>query len=462
MLADVHAMSIAELSALLETRVLSPVELTEAFLRRIEAVDPSINSFTTVTGDRAMEDARAAEVEIAAGRRRGPMHGMPVAVKDNIDTARIETTASSRILEGRVPTKDAAVVQALSQAGAVLLGKLNMSEFAIGLSYLDDPAPPARNPWDRARIAGSSSSGSAAAVAAGLCSASLGTDTGGSIRLPAAYTGVVGLKPTYEVLSREGTIPLAWSLDHVGPLTRTAADAATVFGVCATQGSGRDSSFAARGAIRPIGSLDRYHIGVPEEWIAMANCQPDVSAAFQSALDVMKGLGAHIESVSLPGAEDALRLVTTIMASEALAYHEPWLRSDRERYGAQCRTSLLAGLAYSAVDYLQAQRARQLLLGGMEIVMRSIDVIATPTLPWVAPTQAEHEAQRGHYPSQPFLGLFNLTGQPSVSVPCGFDRAPMPIGLLLSGRPFEDATVLQVAAEYEAFTPWHRRRPRDI
>lgn len=453
---------LADLSARIRQRSLSPIELADAHLARIEQLDGELHSYLTVTAERARSDARRAEEEIARGAWRGPLHGIPIALKDLFDTAGLRTTAGSRVLRERVPARDAAVVERLAAAGAVLLGKLALHEFAMGSPRLDDFFPPARNPWDLNRIPGGSSSGSAVALAAGLCAGSLGSDTGGSIRHPAAHCAIVGLKPTYGLVSRRGATVLSWTLDHVGPMARTVEDAAIILQAIAGYDPADPAS--ARAAIPDYraalhGSIRGVRIGVPHAFVeATSGLEPEILGAFGAALDVLRQRGAEVRDVTFPMAEHAEAILLTILLSEAVAYHEPWLRARRHEYGRGFRERLLPGLFFTAADYVQAQRGRGLLCRGMEELMAEVDLIATPTMPRTAPTFAE-EAAASPIPRSPFTRLFNITGQPSISVPGGFGRHGLPAGLMLSGRAFDEPTVLRVAAAYERATEWHGRVP---
>lgn len=459
---DVAMLPISELSARIRQRSISPVELAEAYLTRIEELDGQLHCYLTITADRARAEARRAEQEIGQGISRGPLHGIPIALKDLYDTAGIRTTSGSRVLWDRVPTQDATVTSRLSAAGAVLLGKLMMHEFAIGAPYLDDPIPPAHNPWDLDRMPGGSSSGSGAALAAGLCAGSLGSDTGGSIRGPAAYSGIVGLKPTYGLVSRRGVLTLSWTLDHVGPMARTVADVAAILQAIA----GHDPSDAASAQV-PIpdyqaaltGSSQGIRIGVPWSFVeSVPGLEPDVLAAFREAVDVLSRLGAEVRDVTLPHLDNAEAIHMTIMLSEALAYHEEWLRTRRSDYNRGFWDRVRPGICFTATDYIQALRGRTAFCRGFDEVLGSVDLIATPTMPRTAPTFAEESVVSPVLRGQ-FNRLTNLTGQPSLSLPCGFDGNGLPIGLSLAGRAFEECTVLRAADAYERATEWHLRHP---
>jgi aspartyl-tRNA(Asn)/glutamyl-tRNA(Gln) amidotransferase subunit A len=443
---ELCALSIAEASGLLRARRLSPSELTQAHLERIDRMDRELRAFVTVTADRALEDARRAEREIASGAWRGALHGIPIALKDIFDTAGVRTSAGSRVFEDRVPSRDSEVAKCLKAAGAVLLGKLRLSEFAIGRPYPDEAIPTPRNPWGRDRTTGGSSSGSGAALAAGLCGGSFGTDTAGSIRTPASYCGIVGLKPSYGLVSVEGVTPLAWSFDHAGPMARTVTDTAILL-------DGVTAGGHVAGLHAPLG---RVRLGVPRAFIASrSGLQPDVLAAFDRALDVLTQLGVIVSEVEFPWLEDVEGVIVPILLVEAAALHEARLSARGSELGRHFRERVPAGLLFSGVDYVQAQRGRADLCRAAATLMREVDLLAMPTKTSVAPTLAAQLAAGWG----PFADVFNATGQPSISIPCGFDREGLPIGLMLSGRVGDDTGVLRAARAYEAATPWHTQRP---
>ncbi|HBY99371.1 MAG TPA: Asp-tRNA(Asn)/Glu-tRNA(Gln) amidotransferase GatCAB subunit A [Chloroflexi bacterium] len=393
---------------------------------------------------------------------RGPLHGIPVALKDLFDTAGIRMTANSRLLFDRIPAQDSTIVARLHASGAVLLGKLKLYEFAMGVPYPGDPIPPARNPWNLERIPGGSSSGSGAALAAGLCAGSFGSDTGGSIRHPAHMSGVVGLKPTYGLVSRHGMIPLSWTLDHAGPMARTVQDVALLLQAVAGYDPADPASVRVKipdyaTAFPGIGRGVR--IGVPEAYIeSTPGLHADILRAFNEALDVLRTLGATVRPVPLPSAELVDAVFHPILLSEAIAYHSAWLATRREDYGPGFWNRLVPGIIFTGAEYVQAQRGRALFCRAIEELMATVDLIAMPTVRETAPTLAEHMGV-AHPTRGPFTGLFNLTGQPSISVPCGFDRQGLPIGLMLSGRAFDEVTVLSVADAYQQATDWHRQHP---
>ncbi|WP_148587845.1 amidase [Streptomyces sp. WAC01526] len=438
---------------------LSPVELTRSVLERIEAVEERLGSYVAVTGEAARRSAALAEREIAAGRYRGPLHGIPFGLKDLIDVAGLPTTASSRVREGHVAQADSAVTRSLFDAGAVLLGKTHTHEFAYGLT-----TPQTRNAWDQGRVAGGSSGGSAVAVAAGAATFALGTDTGGSIRVPAALNGVVGLKPTYGLIPRDGVTSLSWSLDHVGPLTRTVRDAALVLSALAGQDA---ENPAGLGAPRPDHPLPRerdlkgrdlkgLRIGVPANYY-FDRVGPEVETAVRRAIAQMSDLGADLVEVEIPMVRYIQAIQWGLMVPEATAYHERALRSVPERYGPDVRVLLEAGELLSAGDYLRAQRARTLMRREWGRLFEQVDVIAAPTVPMTA---AEAGQDTVEWPdgttesvSDAYVRLCapaNITGVPALTLPVGRDHAGLPIGMQLMGPPMGEALVLRAGHAYES------------
>ncbi|HEU4753976.1 MAG TPA: amidase [Armatimonadota bacterium] len=454
-MSELADLSLAELSGEIRAGRVSPLEATEACLERIRERDRELNAFLTLCEDAARADARRLGEELSAGLYRGPLHGVPVGIKDLFQTRGVRTTAGSRILADWVPDEDATVVRRLREAGAVILGKLGTHEFAYGATGANPHYGPVRNPHDPARITGGSSSGSAAAVAAGMCYAALGSDTGGSIRCPAALCGIVGLKPTYGLAPRTGVVPLAWSLDHVGPMTRTAADAGLVLEVIAGPDPGDPTSLSGPRFSAPEGpaELEGVRLGIPREWFFDAG-HPGVVRRFREAVAVLEGAGARVEEVSIPALEFASAAQNTIIAAEATAYHRGYLRGRADEYSESVRLRLLQGLFISAAEYLDAQRARRIVRRELLECLRNVDALITPTVAITAPRidQAWVEAGDLAGPPQAFMVRstfpFNLTGLPALSVPCGTSEG-MPVGLQIAGRPMEDARLLALAAAYE-------------
>ena len=456
-------MTIGQAAPLLRDGQLSPVELTRAFLERIEAIDGRLNSYVTLLPERALAQARAAEAEILRGDYRGPLHGIPIGLKDLYDTAGILTTAMSRVTPDRVPTEDATTVARLNQAGTILLGKLAMHEFALGGPDFTSLFPPARNPWNLAHIPGGSSSGSGAAVAAGLCMGALGSDTGGSIRGPASMCGIVGIKPTYGRVSNFGVVPLSWSQDHCGPMTWTVADNALMLQALAGHDPKDPTTSTApvpdySAALRD--GIAGMTIGVPRRYFFEAgpDVAPETLAAIEGALEVMAELGATVRDVDLPHVEQSRAANQTIMMGEAFAYHEHNLKTRREDYGAMVRDRFLLGGMLTISDYVQAQRVRSLIKREMAEALREVDVLVTPTSP--KPAAALEGYSGGATLTGPsFTGPFNASGIPAISTPGGFSSDGLPIGLQIAGKPFDEATVLRVAYAYEQAARWFERRP---
>ncbi|MFB6440968.1 amidase [Streptomyces sp. NPDC056411] len=446
-------LTLADAAAAVREGGLSPVELTESVLERIDAVDPRLGAYATVAGEAARRAAARAEREIAAGRYRGPLHGIPFALKDIIDAAGLPTGAGSRVRAGHLAQADSTVAARLAEAGAVLLGKAHTHEFAYGLT-----TPQTRNAWDQRRVAGGSSGGSAVAVAAGEATFALGTDTGGSIRVPAALNGTVGLKPTYGLVPRHGVVPLSWSLDHVGPLTRTVRDAALVLSAL-TGHDPRDPAALrtppAASLLPPDGDLTGLRIGVPADYY-FDRVTPDVEAAVRTALARMADLGAALVEVRIPMARYVQATQWGLMVPEATAYHERTLRTVPELYGPDVRVLLEAGTLVSAADHLRAQRSRTLMRRAWLDLFDRVDVLAGPTVPMTA---VERGRERVEWPdgstesvSDAYVRLCapaNITGLPALSLPVGRDRAGLPIGMQLIGRPLDEATVLRAGHAYE-------------
>jgi aspartyl-tRNA(Asn)/glutamyl-tRNA(Gln) amidotransferase subunit A len=453
--------SIAEAGRLIAARKLSPVELTRALLARIAAIDPQLNAFLLVTERHALTAARAAERAIAAGRK-GPLLGIPLAYKDIYETAGVRTTAHSRILADNVPTRDAETVRRLHAAGAVMLGKLATHEFAIGGPAFDLPWPPARNPWDTRRFTGGSSSGSGAAVAAGLALGALGSDTGGSIRLPAAYCGIAGLKPTPGLVSRRGVIPLAPSLDTAGPMAWTAQDCAILLDVLAGHDPGDPAPVSgpavsyARGLDAPlkglrVGLLRRfYEHDVPGS--------PEVLQMMARAAATLRSLGCRVEEASLPPVQDYNAVGRVIISSEAYALHEATLKTRLSEYSRVFRVRVLAGALIRAADYIAAQRRRTDLIAETARTFSRFDVLIAPPTAGSAPLLTEQRPDDGF--ARPLLTtVANVAAIPSLVVCGGFTATGLPLGLEIMGPAWSDATVLRVGHQFEQAAGLRGRRP---
>ncbi|GAA1878136.1 amidase [Streptantibioticus ferralitis] len=448
-----YELTLADAAKAIASRELSPVELTDSVLGRIEAVEGRLGAYVAVFADAARHTAARAERDIAAGGYRGPLHGVPMGLKDLIDVAGLPTTASSRVREHHVAVRDSAVAARLRDAGAVLLGKTHTHEFAYGLT-----TPQSRNAWAADRVAGGSSGGSAVAVAAGAATFALGTDTGGSIRVPSALNGVVGLKPTYGLVSRHGVTSLSWSLDHVGPITRTVADAELVLAALV----GPDPSDRAALGEPPTGhprrtdaDLTGLRVGVPRNYY-FERVAPEVAEAVHSAIVHLGELGAELVAVDIPMTKYIQATQWGLMVPEATAYHEGTLRSSPELYAPDVRVLLEAGELVLAGDYLRAQRSRTLMRRAWAELFTAVDVIAAPA---VTSTAARSDQQTVEWPdgtmesvSDTYVRLSapaNITGLPSLSLPVGLDSAGLPIGMQLIGRPLGEATILRTGRAYE-------------
>jgi len=455
-------LTIAEASRLIEQKKLSPVELTTELIRRTQGIDPQLNTYLLLTAERALDQARQAEREIAAGNYRGPMHGVPFGLKDIYSTAGIRTTGHSRICLDTVPTTDATTVKKLYEAGAVLTGKLATHEFAHGGPSFDLPWPPARNPWNREHFTGGSSSGSGAAVAAGLVPAALGSDTGGSIRGPAALCGIVGLKPTYGLVSRHGVYTNSFSFDHAGPMTWTVEDCAIMLQAIA----GYDAKDPASAA-RPVpdyraaltGDIKGLRIGVVRH-LHEDDCAvtPEVSAALEQALKVFSLLGATLDEVRLRPALDYYDVKITIAESELLAVHEHALRTRPSDFGEDFLGRVLPAVLINGRDYIQAQRERRRMVAEMAPVYANYDVLVTATAGGPDP-RLESWRTIEFWRRASLTTPFNVTGGPALAQCIGFSSNGLPLSMQIVGRPFDDATVLRVAHAYEKATPWRKKRP---
>jgi aspartyl-tRNA(Asn)/glutamyl-tRNA(Gln) amidotransferase subunit A len=458
---DLHFLTIADASRMIAARKLSPVELTEAYLDRIAALDDQLDSFVTLTADRARAEARAAEAAIAADGPRTRMHGIPYCLKDIYDTAGIRTTAQSKLLADNVPTRDAACQEKLAAAGGVLLGKNATWEFAHGGPSWDVLFPPARNPWNREYSPAGSSSGSGAAVAAGFAPATFGSDTGGSIRGPAAACGIAGLKPTYGLVSRRGVIPNCFSHDHAGPLAWTAEDVAILMQIIAGHDPEDPGSLDV-----PVpdftaaltGDVSGLVIGVPWRWLEEESpLQPATRAAFDAALGVFRDLGAEIRPVSLPPIQQFEDAKKTIAVVELFTIHGPDLRTRPELFGSSLRYRIIAGGLVRAEEYVWAMRQRTVLARAMQSVMATVDVLMLPTQEPAGKLEPIDPATLFTKPS--FTTAFNVGGNPALSLCCGFAENGMPFSLQIVGKLLDDANVLRVGDAYEKATPWRDRRP---
>jgi aspartyl-tRNA(Asn)/glutamyl-tRNA(Gln) amidotransferase subunit A len=454
-------LTIAEASRLIAKRALSPVELTEACLRRIETLDSQLDSFVTVTAERARAQAQAAEAAIMTSRPLSRLHGIPYCLKDIFDTAGIRTTAMSKLLADNVPTRDSHCQEKLAAAGGVLLGKNATWEFAHGGPSWDVLFPPARNPWERTCSPAGSSSGSAAAVAAGFAAATLGSDTGGSIRSPAAACGIAGLKPTYGLVSRRGVLPNCFSQDHAGPLAWTTEDVAILLQIIA--GHDPEDPGSVDVAIPDYsaaltGNVKGLVIGVPTQWLEKeAPPSAATMAAFEAALDVFRGLGASVRPVALPPIEQFDDVKKIIAISELFTIHAADLRTRPELFGASLRYRIIAGGLVRAEDYIQAMRLRTELARSLQAVLSTVDLLMLPTAEPAGKLEPVPHSSLFTRPS--LTAAFNVGGNPALSVCSGFDTRGLPFSLQIVGRLFDEPTVLRAGDAYEKATPWRDKRP---
>lgn len=465
--------SMEEVARLVAKKKVSPVELVEELLERIERLNPRLNAYLTVTAEEAQKQAARAEREIRRSRPRGPLHGIPISLKDNVWTRGVRTTAGAKFMSDFVPTEEATVARRLRRAGAIVLGKTNLHEFAYGVTTENPHYGPTRNPWDTGRIPGGSSGGSATALAAGLCFASVGSDTGGSIRIPAALCGVVGIKPTYGLVSCHGVVPLAASLDHVGPLARTVADAAIVLRAIAGRDP-LDALTAKVGTARVPNYLRESHksvrklrLGWPREYF-FERVDEEVKRAVEEAASSFRRLGARVEEVSLPHVGETAEASMQIAMAEATAFHQSagYFPARAAEYGEEVRKLLEKGKAVRAVDYLKAFEVQKQVRADFEVAFARVDAILAPSVPVAAPRIGEKLVTIGGEEETVRAALIrlnrpaNLTGLPAISMPCGFTRAGLPIGVQILGRAWDEATLFGIARAYEQAHEWHRARPR--
>jgi aspartyl-tRNA(Asn)/glutamyl-tRNA(Gln) amidotransferase subunit A len=452
--------SISDLAPQVRRREISPVEITRQCLGRIEKLNPSLNAFITVTTESALAEARTAEDEIVRGKWRGPLHGIPIALKDLIDTAGVRTTSASALHKNRIPTEDAEIVRRLRQAGAVLIGKTNLHEFAYGGSSLVSHFGDVHNPWDVNRIAGGSSGGSAASIPSGMCCAAIGTDTAGSIREPAALCGCVGFKPTYGRVPSRGVIPLSSSLDHVGPLSATVSDAAIVLQAIA----GYDASDITSAEV-PIAdyvsavreNTKSLRVGIPRAYF-FEDLDPEVASAMEHALRGIETLVQEVRELQLVVPTDR-----TLQAAESYAYHAESIAQNAELYQAETLRRIRTGANISAADYIRRRSELEEVRRAIRSVFSTVDLLVTPTTPIPAPSIAELKASpEALRPAELKLlrntRPFNVWGLPAISVPCGFTQSGMPIGLQIAGPHWREDLVLRLGYAYEQATAWHKRQ----
>lgn len=459
---DVAFLTIAELQRLYAKHELSPIEVTRGLLQRIAAHDGRLHSFLRLTEEAALAEAASAERELMAGTRRGPLHGIPYALKDIIETRGVLTTGHSKLRQDHIPAADAEIVTRLRAGGGIMLGKLATWEFALGGPSWDLPWPPALNPWNLGHLPGGSSSGAGAAVAAGFVPGAVGTDTGGSVRGPAAVCGIAGLKPTYGRVSRRGVFPNTFSMDHCGPLCRSAEDVALFLQVIA----GFDPEDPGSEDV-PVpdyrAGLDRgvrgLRLGLVEEWHQGANAHPDVAPAIAAAVAVLEGEGAIVEPVRLSSLRDYTDCKTTISSVELFAIHEPDLRTRPQDFGRILRNRVLPGALIRAEDYLEALRWRTALAQEQARALRKLDAFVTAAALNVADRADPNQPDR--LVGSPSITMpFSVGGLPALAVPCGFSRAEgLPLSLQIAAAPFAEGLVLRIAHAYQQATDWHRRHP---
>lgn len=451
---DLTSLTVAEASERLRRKTVSSVDLTQACLARIQKEQPVLNAYITITGERALAEARALDAELRRGKLRGPLHGVPIALKDNIDTAGIRTTGASELFKNRVPAEDAEVARRLRAAGAVLLGKLNMHEFAYGGTSAVTYFGPVHNPWNPKLTPGGSSGGPGAAVAADMCFASVGTDTAGSIRIPASYCGIVGLKPTYGRVSIRGIIPVSWSLDHAGPMCRSVEDAAILLNLLAGYDAQDPTTVNVAvpdyvHALRTPAS--KLRLGIPRRPF-YDNLNADVGKAIDVALGVLNKLTGGMTDVSLPEPPNG----ATIFAVEAYTWHKPWIDKTPQLYQPSVRAGIQSGAKITAAAYAQARRDLALVRRNIGGVFSQVDLLVLPTM--ADPPFAIETGLRQNVSARNTLP-FDAYGIPVISIPCGFTHDNLPVGLQIAGAPWAEGTVLALAHAYEQATQWHKRRP---
>ena len=454
--------SIADAARRIAAKELSPVELTQACLDRIAAVDEQLHSYVLVLADEALATAREAEAAIMRGEHRGPLHGIPIALKDIYETAGVRTTGQSKLRQDHVPETDATTTARLKQAGMVLTGKLTTHEFAFGGPSFDLPQPPARNPWDTSRFTGGSSSGSAAAVAAGLCLGALGSDTGGSIRVPAAFCGIAGIKPTYGRVSRAGVFPLVYSMDHCGPMAWTVEDCAIMLSAIAGHDP-RDETSAKLPVPDYAASLDRgiegLRVGVVRHFYEDDDAtSPAVTATMNAAAAELEALGAHVEDARLSSLDAYHASAIVTIVAEAFALYQDDLQSRPHDFGEMFRHRVMLGALVGAADYVQATRRRRQLTLEMDRALEKYDVLVTASIFGLAPPIEGFP--KFYLIEKPLLSTpANVTGLPALSLCNGFSEDGLPLSMQIIGRRFDEETVLRVGAAYEKATPWRDRRP---
>lgn len=463
MTSDLRFLGIREVCSRYRSGKSRPVKVVRALLDQIDASEKTLNAWITILREQALVETQQTECNFQGGWEGGPLHGIPVSFKDNMNTAGIRTTCAARILSDNVPTHDARVVTKLRQGGAILLGKNNLLEFAYGIVH--DDFGQCNNPWDPTRTAGGSTSGGAASVAAGQVYATLGTDTGGSIRIPASYCGIVGFKPTYGLVSRHGVFPLSWTLDHVGPLARTVEDAAIVLAAIAGRDPNDPSSIDTPSDLNPD-TLDDFNLhGVKIGLIPQHlgdDLRSGVGKTLDEAVEVFKKAGAQISEVNIPDITQCDEALFPLIAPEATFIHEKWLRERPEDYAPMTRKQLEMGFEISAVEYVRWQQFRLRLIEQFREAFKDVDVIINPTVAWVAPKEDPAVAGDEGVIEARRTAPYNITGMPAITVPCGFAEDDLPAGLQIAGPWLRDQLVLQVARAYEKLGPWKVQVPRGV
>jgi aspartyl-tRNA(Asn)/glutamyl-tRNA(Gln) amidotransferase subunit A len=451
---ELTSLTVHEAASLLKQKEISPIELTQSHLGRIQQLDQRLNSFITITPELALQQARQAEMEIMQGTYMGALHGIPLGLKDLYETQGIRTTAGSTFFTDYIPEVDAAVVQKLKDAGAVILGKLNMHEIALGVTNENPHFGDCCNPWDLTRISGGSSGGNAAALAAGLCMGAMGSDTGGSIRIPSALCGVVGFKPTYGRVSLRGVIPLSWNLDHAGPMARSVRDVAILLQAIA--GYDPEDAWSVDVAVEdllsgPISSLQGWRIALAvDDYFTNAEfVDGEVLQAVQKAAQVFEDLGARVEQVPFPYAHDAAMANGLMTPADAAAFHHQRLSENPQGFGPDVLKRLQTGAAYTSTEYSLARRMQTILRCKFNEFFNEYDLLLTPTTPITAPTRGSADAVERARLLTRFTAPFNLTGLPALSIPCGWSKDKMPIGLQIVGKPWAESKIILAGELYE-------------
>lgn len=467
---DLHKLTIAEAGKAIRNGQVSAVELTEAYLERIECLNDKLGAYITVTAEQALSTARQAQREIQSGQIRGPLHGIPTAVKDIINTKNILTSAGSRVLSNNLPDVDSTLIKVLNAAGSPLLGKLNLSEFAIG-GTIDHPFGTPRNPWNTLHSAGGSSSGSAIATSAHLAPGTLGSDTGGSIRGPSSFCGIVGLRPTYGRVTRHAVIPMCWSMDTIGPMTNTVEDCAIMLQVIAGHDP-NDLSTSRSQVPDYVSKLDKnikgLKVAVPQEMLESEDLDSQIRESILNAVSVLEELGAHTERTSLPSSAQSGAVFLAIADVDCAAFHSTWLKTQNENYDWSTKTRLESAILTPAVAYLRAQRGRELIRNELLSTLNRFDIIVMPSSPTTSPTIESATGSPGGYyqgrldlSRRRYTSPAALSGLPAISIPSGFSNDGLPIGMQILGKPFAEDTLFKVGHAYEQATSWHNRHPVD-